>query len=97
VSKYKLYRLQPEDVTQAELFTAAERERDIARTVFRTWPVAACLPYTQEDGPEAGAVILTIWETTDDAKAKRAPVALVRTQPNNVGFKQQLWATPVSA
>lgn len=97
VVRYKLFRLQPEDVTKAELLTAADREREIARAVFRTWPVAACMPCTIKTGDDAGATILTVWETADDAASKRPPVAIVRTQPPSLGFKQQLWVTPVSA
>jgi hypothetical protein len=97
VSTYRLYLLKPEDVTQADLIDSAEREKQIARSVFRRWPVAACMPYTQKDGDDIGAIVLAVWETADDAKQKRPPIALVRTQPKSVGFKQSLWSTPVSA
>lgn len=97
MSTYRLYRLQPDDVTKAELIDSSDSERNIARAVFRRWPVAACMPYVQKDGEDAGAMVLTVWETTDDALKRRTPVAVVRTVPNSVGFKQALWVTPVSA
>jgi hypothetical protein len=98
MSTYRLYRVNPEAVEKAELIDSADRERDAARSVFRRWPVAACLPYTTKSGDDVGAIVLAVWETATDAAQKRAPVALVRTFPrNNVGFKQQLWTTPVSA
>ena len=50
-----------------------------------------------KDGDDVGAVVLAVWETPDDASQKRPPIALVRTQPKSVGFKKDLWATPVSA
>jgi hypothetical protein len=98
MSTYRLFCLNPNDVTQAELIDCAEKERQLARVVFKRWPVAACLPYTQKDGPEVGDVVLTIWETADDAKHKRPPVAIVRTRPNpKLGFTANIWKTPVSA
>jgi hypothetical protein len=94
VSNYRLYKINPVATQEAELIDSADREKQMARSVFKRWPIAACLPGKHSDG----AVVLTIWETVDDAKAKRMPIALVRTFPqNNRGFKQQLWVTPVSA
>jgi hypothetical protein len=98
MSTYRLYRINPEATEEAELIDSAERERDAARAVFRRWPIAACMPYQPKSGNDAGALVLAVWETADDAKKKRPPVALVRTFPkNDIGFKQQLWVTPVSA
>lgn len=98
MSTYRLFKLAPDDVTQAELLDSSDKEKQIARSVFRRWPVATCLPTTVTSGVDAGAVILTIWETADDAKNRRTPVAVVRT-PNEPkrGFKKELWTTPVSA
>jgi hypothetical protein len=97
MSTYRLYRINPEAAQEAELIDSAEREKQMARSVFRRWPVAVCLPYKSQSGDDAGSLVLAIWETADDANQKRTPVALVRTFPKSVGFKQQLWITPVSA
>jgi hypothetical protein len=98
MSTYRLYRVNPEAVEKAELIDSADRERNMARSVFRRWPVAACMPYKSKDGEDAGALVLAVWETVADATQKRPPVALVRTFPKrDIGFKQQLWTTPVSA
>lgn len=96
-TSYRLFRLQPDNVTQAELIDTSDSERNIARAVFRRWPVATCMPCIPQDGPDRGSMIITVWETADDALKRRTPVALVRTVPSVAGFKQQLWATPVSA
>jgi len=97
-TSYRLYRVNPEVASEAEVIEYTDRERQMARAVFKRWPVAACLPYKAKDGDDAGAFVLAIWETAEDAKAKRPPIALVRTVPKNgAGFKQQLWVTPVSA
>jgi hypothetical protein len=94
VSKYRLYRIDPATPQTAEMIDSQEREKQMVRAVFKRWPVASCMPAKHSDG----SVVLTIWETADDAKQKKMPVALVRTFPqNDIGFKQQLWATPVSA
>lgn len=98
MSAFKLFKLLPDDVTKAELIASAATEHGLARQVFKMWPVARCLPFKQWDSVNGvAASVLTIWETTEDAKKKRTPVAIVRTQPSDRGFKQKFWIAPVSA
>lgn len=94
MSTYRLFKIDPNNTGAAEMIDNHDREKNMARAVFKRWPVAACLPAKHSDG----SVVLTIWETADDASNRRTPVALVRTFPkSDLGFKQALWATPVSA
>lgn len=92
MSAFKLY-----SSTTNEVIAGYDRERDAARDVFKRWPVAACAPYRQQDGDARGAMVLLVWETSEDVKHKRPPIAFVRAAGPDAGFRAPLWNTPVSA
>lgn len=97
MSTYKLFRIQQDDATKGVLIDSTSREHVMARTVFRMWPIATCLPFVEKVGDQPEAIVLAVWENADDATNKRKPVAIVRTQPELIGFKKDLWTAPISA